>query len=232
MLWPLEPANTSPDPRVAEVQCFALGALRASSCIFYWTDESLEMRDPDRYGMSDCMFQAYRNGMDKCDPLNVARLVHSGKRVSTLRTDRNLAPADDADRYECYLHEGGIRDVVDLMFWHGDFAFAGLGILKGNGDPPICADTLALAATMQRYIECTFMRHPRVQGRILHRDLERSYNLTPREIEICDLVRRGCTNLDVAEELGIGLATVKTHVMHIFDKLGIENRTSLAARLS
>ncbi len=232
MLRSQDPAGSSSDPRVAEVQCFALGALRASSCIFYWTDGSLEMQDSDRFGMSEGMFQAYRDGMEKLDPLNVARLVQSGKRVSTVRADRNLATAGDFDRYECYLNDGGIQDVIDLMFWHGDLAFAGLGILKSHGDPPICSDTLALAATMQRYIECTFTRHPRMQDRILRRDLERSYNLTPREIEVCNLVRRGCTNFDVAEELGIGLATVKTHVTRIFDKVGVENRTSLVARLS
>jgi DNA-binding CsgD family transcriptional regulator len=220
------------DPRVQEVKCFALGALRASACIFYWTDESLQMRDPELSGMSPAMFQAYRDGMERCDPLNVPRLVQSGKRVFTLEADRGLAPADDFDRYQCYLHQGGVRDVIDLIFWSGDFAFAGLGILKSDGDPPICADTVALATTMQRYIEFTFATHPRVRDRVLHQALRQSYRFTRREIEVSDLVRRGFTNHDVAEELGIGLATVKTHIMRIFDKLGIENRASLVARLN
>jgi hypothetical protein len=37
--------------------------------------------------------------------------------------------------------------------------------------------------------------------------------------------------LFVCEELGIGLGTVKTHIMRIFAKLCIENRTSLAGRI-
>ncbi len=231
MLRSIDPAHPASDPRVEEVQCFARGALRASSCIFYWTDESLEMQDANLSGMSPAMFEAYRDGMDKCDPLNIPRLVGSGKRVSTLRVDRDLAPPDDLNRYESYLNQGGVRDVIDLMFWRGGVAFAGLGLLKNDGDPPVCPDTLSLATTMQRYIEFTFASHPRVQDRVLHRDLKRSYFLTQREIEVSELVRRGCTNHDIAEELGIGLPTVKTHIMRIFDKLGIENRASLAARL-
>jgi DNA-binding CsgD family transcriptional regulator len=58
------------------------------------------------------------------------------------------------------------------------------------------------------------------------------YGLTRREIEIAELVCQGLTNHDLVEELGIGLGTVKTHLMNIFTKLEIENRASLSVRLA
>ena len=48
--------------------------------------------------------------------------------------------------------------------------------------------------------------------------------LTPRETEILRLVGCGMSNGDIAAELVISLATVKTHVRHVLQKLGLRDR--------
>ena len=53
--------------------------------------------------------------------------------------------------------------------------------------------------------------------------------LTPREAEVVDLVARGLTNKEIALALGIGVATVKTHVHHILGKLRLRRRSQLIA---
>jgi DNA-binding NarL/FixJ family response regulator len=50
--------------------------------------------------------------------------------------------------------------------------------------------------------------------------------LTSREIEVLALVARGSSNADVAASLFISEATVKTHLLHIFGKLGVDDRTA------
>ena len=50
--------------------------------------------------------------------------------------------------------------------------------------------------------------------------------LTGREIEILGLVARGRRNKEIARELKISEATVKTHLIHIFEKLDATDRTS------
>jgi LuxR family maltose regulon positive regulatory protein len=54
--------------------------------------------------------------------------------------------------------------------------------------------------------------------------------LTPREHEVLRLLAQGATNLDIAEQLVISLATVKKHVANILNKLGVENRVQAVAR--
>ena len=49
--------------------------------------------------------------------------------------------------------------------------------------------------------------------------------LSEREIELLELIARGATNKVAAKELFISEATVKTHLVHIFQKLGVDNRT-------
>ena len=51
-------------------------------------------------------------------------------------------------------------------------------------------------------------------------------NLSAREIEVLQLVARGSSNKEVAKALHISTATVKTHLIHIYNKLGVDDRTA------
>ncbi|MPZ70648.1 MAG: response regulator [Actinobacteria bacterium] len=50
--------------------------------------------------------------------------------------------------------------------------------------------------------------------------------LSSREIEVLGAVARGLTNREVARELHVSEATVKTHLLHVFAKLGVDDRTA------
>jgi DNA-binding NarL/FixJ family response regulator len=49
-------------------------------------------------------------------------------------------------------------------------------------------------------------------------------DLTQREIDVLRLMARGLTNREIATELLLGEATIKTHVAHVLMKLGLHNR--------
>ncbi len=54
-------------------------------------------------------------------------------------------------------------------------------------------------------------------------------SLTPTELEVVGLVVSGLTNPEIAARLFVSRATVKTHLSHVYAKLGVANRTELAA---
>ncbi len=56
-------------------------------------------------------------------------------------------------------------------------------------------------------------------------------SLTPRQLEIAELVAEGLGNAAIADRLFISVRTVTSHLDHIYTKLGIKNRTELAVRL-
>ncbi|HEY3709348.1 MAG TPA: response regulator transcription factor [Amycolatopsis sp.] len=53
--------------------------------------------------------------------------------------------------------------------------------------------------------------------------------LSQREIEVLSLVSRGSTNKDAAKKLFISEATVKTHLLHTYAKLGVKDRAAAVA---
>ena len=54
--------------------------------------------------------------------------------------------------------------------------------------------------------------------------------LSPREREVLALVAAGRSNPEIARDLYIGEATVKTHLLHAFEKLGVNDRTRAVTR--
>ncbi len=59
-------------------------------------------------------------------------------------------------------------------------------------------------------------------------DLEVRTELTPRELQVMELVEQGYKNREIAQELGIRPGTVKIHLKHIFEKTGVRGRHGLA----
>jgi DNA-binding NarL/FixJ family response regulator len=67
----------------------------------------------------------------------------------------------------------------------------------------------------------------RVLGHVREPDAEQP--LSERELEILALVARGTTNREAAKQLFISEATVKTHLLHIYAKLGVNDRAAAVA---
>lgn len=53
--------------------------------------------------------------------------------------------------------------------------------------------------------------------------------LSEREIEVLQLIAKGATNRRAAEQLFISQATVKTHLLHVYAKLGVNDRAAAVA---
>ncbi len=75
---------------------------------------------------------------------------------------------------------------------------------------------------------------PRVASRLLDRFIQLAGApdgevLSPREVEVLQLMAKSTFNKEIATEHLIGESTVKTHIVHIFNKLGAKGRTEAVA---
>jgi DNA-binding NarL/FixJ family response regulator len=75
---------------------------------------------------------------------------------------------------------------------------------------------------------------PSIAARLVHRarvpTAPREEALSLREVEVLATAARGHSNKEIARLLGIGEATVKTHLLHAFGKLGVQDRTAAVVR--
>lgn len=70
---------------------------------------------------------------------------------------------------------------------------------------------------------------PAIAGRLLARIRSPQPSLSTRETEVLQLVADGVTNNEIAARLHISDATVKSHLVHIYTKLGVSSRTAAVA---
>ena len=79
------------------------------------------------------------------------------------------------------------------------------------------------------------MIQPRVASRLLDRFSQLSHDSVPedvlssREVQVLQLIAKSSANKEIASALFIGESTVKTHIIHIFNKLGVKGRTEAVA---
>ncbi|GGB79787.1 LuxR family transcriptional regulator [Knoellia flava TL1] len=95
------------------------------------------------------------------------------------------------------------------------------GYLLKDTPPDVLADAIRRAALGE-----TVLASP-VAARLAERlRAPARSELTPRELEVLRAVARGLSNAEVGRELYIGEATVKTHLLRIFAKLEVTDRTA------
>ncbi|GAA3648203.1 response regulator transcription factor [Lentzea roselyniae] len=82
-------------------------------------------------------------------------------------------------------------------------------------------DALLAPSITRRLVERFASGSPAARAPVVHRDLAA---LTPREREVLTLVGHGRSNAEIADDLTLSEATVKTHVARIFAKLALRDR--------
>jgi DNA-binding NarL/FixJ family response regulator len=75
-----------------------------------------------------------------------------------------------------------------------------------------------------------FALAPRIATLLVQRVKTPAPTLSPRETEVLRLVAAGKSNPTIAATLFVSDATVKTHLLHVFEKLGVSDRTRAVTR--
>ncbi|MET7329570.1 response regulator transcription factor [Nonomuraea sp. NPDC005650] len=129
----------------------------------------------------------------------------------------------------------GTRIVVLTTFAEDANVYAALragavGFLVKDDEPERMVDAVRRAAAGEQLLAPSVLR--RVVERFLAAEEQaappRPAGLTERELEVLALVGTGLSNAEIAEELHVGVTTVKTHIAAAMEKLGLRNRIQAA----
>ena len=91
------------------------------------------------------------------------------------------------------------------------------------------APTQALVAAIRATAAGETVLSPAVASRLASHVRGGGDSLTSREREVLALVAAGTSNRAIARELFVSEATVKTHLVHIYSKLGVADRAAAVA---
>ncbi|HEX7305897.1 response regulator transcription factor [Lentzea sp.] len=95
-----------------------------------------------------------------------------------------------------------------------------IGYLLKGCDPEELTEAVHTASTGQTVLS------PDIAQRLLGQVRDPAPKVSKREIQILECLAKGLANKDIGQELFISQATVKTHLVRIFVKLGVETRTA------
>ena len=103
-----------------------------------------------------------------------------------------------------------------------------VGALEAGATGYVLKDspTEALLAAVREAAAGRSVLSPEVQQRLVARMTDPAGALSPREAEILEALATGATNREVARALFISESTVKTHLVHLYDKLGVDSSTA------
>ncbi|MEU7033030.1 MULTISPECIES: response regulator transcription factor [unclassified Streptomyces] len=97
------------------------------------------------------------------------------------------------------------------------------GYLLKDAPPEELAAAVRTAAAGQSALA------PAVAHRLMDRMRTPAEALTKRELEVLQLVGEGLSNQQISKALFLSQATVKSHLVHVFAKLGVDSRTAAVA---
>jgi DNA-binding CsgD family transcriptional regulator len=172
----------------------------------------------------------YEGQMWRIDPLGPIRAGGGESALTDLDTAQARCQPEDMARYRAFLSSFGIIDAAEMVFRQGEELIGGMSLLWTRGSPGSLRAELDVVNNLHGYIQLSFQSA--LRGTLIgwRKSLIREFSLTAREAQVVELVCAGRTNCDIGRSLRISLATVKSHLSNIFQKLRVPNRAALVHR--
>ena len=207
------------------------GLLPLSSSGFYLVGADIRHRGVVFRGLDTAVERDYAENYRDHDPLNPALFAHTDDRVVCI--DEQL-PEEEllaSFYYREFMRPLQHRHVADMFFRSSKDIIGVLTMLREAGLGPFSQPELTLLRQLQPFLEYT-LNTVYLPKRYRERDnIQQSFKLTDRELDVLELIVAGASNKIIARELVLSLATVKTHIQHIFHKVEVPSRTALSARV-
>ena len=191
--------------------------LDIEGCLLYNADREIEKIYQDKYS--------------KMDPMHPSR--YEGTNISVICSD-NLMLGDEWRRsvfFREFMAPRHYHHDVDIFFRNRGNIVAVLYILRDDRAGPFKEDELRLLRRLQPFMEYT-LNKVFIPEHITERNhFAGKFSLTKRELDVLEIVMTGADTKTLAKELNLQVSTIKTHLRHIFEKVGIRSVNELISSM-
>ena len=206
---------------------------------FVWQPGSQSFAQPIQINMDPMNLRAYESYYQFHDPITPLMQRYQ---VAVRATD--VLPIEELKKTEFFndfLNKDGLYWGVNLYAYRGDASLGDLVIYRAKGREDFshqdmaCLNIIApvFTAALSRLeteesTKTAWVGHDEVE---LRRFLTGRCQLSQREADVVLLCLNGCSDKYIARQLNIGFTTVRYHLGHAFEKLGVQGRNKLPAHI-
>tara|TARA_R110001599_G_scaffold353462_1_gene592946 strand:- start:45391 stop:46101 length:711 start_codon:yes stop_codon:yes gene_type:complete len=196
---------------------------------FYLVSADMQHRGVVLRNIEAAAERDYQRRFQELDPLNPALFAASGTRVACIDEQIDEPELLASEYYRKFMQPLAHRYVADMFFRRDQDIIAVLTMLRTPELGPFTEAELALLRKFQPFLEYTLntVYLPRRYGQ--RERIQKGYQLTDRELDVVELIVAGASNKLIARQLELSIATVKTHLQHVFQKLEVSSRTGVSA---
>lgn len=165
----------------------------------------------------------YLNHKVENDPVSFTRFYNNKNNNVEL-----LSHHQCDESYADFMARWKIQDTAEIFFRkrNGD-PILGLSIVRENQNMPFTVQDQRVLESFYQLSKKYFYHHT---DTIDKADMSASYSLTKKEIAVLEQLMNGINNSEISLNLNCSLATVKTHVQHIYQKINVKNRQELICK--
>ncbi len=173
--------------------------------------------------VSKISLDEYLNHKVENDPVSFSRFYNSKSNHVEL-----LSHHQCDDEYSDFMARWKIQDTAEIFFRkrNGD-PILGLSVIRENEQQPFTLQDQKMLDSFCQLSKKYFYHHADTLDKA---DMAESYSLTKKEIAVLEQLLNGINNSDIALKLNCSIATIKTHVQHIFQKIDVNNRQELICK--
>jgi DNA-binding CsgD family transcriptional regulator len=204
--------------------------LIGSSAVRFWLiNPKIDFKGFVSYNVDKQTEEVYQKKYSCIDPIHPSRFEDTDITVicsDTLMSDNEWR---NSDFYREFMAPRHYDHDTDMFFRCDRKITAVLSILRDDRLGPFTEEELELLRHLQPFLEYTLNCVYRPKRFTERKYLTDKYSLTDRELDVVEIVMAGVDTKTIAYELNLSTATVKTHLLHIFEKVGVHTAKELIA---
>lgn len=226
-------STSAPNLSSLQNECLKLltGVLDVPKAASYMIDNRSNMYCIKHHAVQLGMQREYLDYYQSYDPLHPNKVVDTQTTVQ--RANEILSPRERQDNpYFCeFMTRWGILDTVEIYLHSEDRIALGFSLFLGEDKKNLMSTDMKKVEHLYEFMQFSLEAHLNSPKQKAFDKVCDDYLLTAKERMVVEQIMEGLPNKSIANNLFCGLSTVKTHLQHIFDKMGVNSKAEVARLL-
>ncbi len=202
-----------------------------SCSIFALVDPSIRSKGVVLRNLKSEIDRAYQTRYYRYDPTHQEGFKDSQETVVCLDSLLTEEEIFSSVYYREFMRPNQMRYVADMFLRREGEIIAFISLIRDPTMSNYSAAELTLLRNLQPLLEFTLNSIYQPQRADERSILASRFQLTARELDVIEHIIAGSPNKIIADNMYVSLSTVKTHLLHIFDKTAVTSRTQLLAKI-